>query len=273
MENFNKQLAEAFSTIKNKISKNYEVGVILGSGLGFFAKQIQVETEIPYEEIPNFPKSTVEGHSGKFVFGKVNGKQIVAMSGRNHFYEGYSIKQVVFGLKLMEKVGIKNLIVTNAAGGLNPRFKPGNLMIIDDCINFTFRNPLIGKNDEKEGPRFPDMSQPYSQELIKIAEEVSLETRVPTKKGVYLALTGPTYETASEVKMLQILGADAVGMSTVPETITCSHLGIKVLGISCITNLGTGISPHKLSHSEVSETANSVSENFSKLVTEIIGKI
>ncbi len=273
MEIFNKQLTEAFSTIKNKISKNYEIGVILGSGLGFFVKQIEAEFEIPYEEIPNFPKSTVEGHYGKFIFGKVGGKQIVAMSGRNHFYEGYSIKQVIFGLKLMAKVGIKNLIVTNAAGGLNPHFQPGNLMIIDDCINFMLRNPLIGKNDENEGVRFPDMSQPYSQDLIKIAEEASLSLRIPTQKGVYLALTGPTYETASEVKMLQVLGADAVGMSTVPETITCAHLGIKVLGISCITNLGTGISPHKLSHSEVSETANSVSENFSKLVTEIIGKI
>lgn len=273
MYNSDKNLAEAISVIQNKISENYEIGVILGSGLGFFANQIETEIEIPYEEIPNFPKSTVEGHSGKFVFGKVGGKRIVAMSGRNHFYEGYSIKQVVFGLKLMAEAGIKNLIVTNAAGALNTRLKPGDLMLIDDCINFTFRNPLIGKNDEKEGVRFPDMSEPYSQDLIRIAENSALDLQIKVKKGVYIALTGPTYETASEVKMLQILGADAAGMSTVPETITCVHRGIKVLGISCITNLGTGISPHRLSHAEVSETANSVSENFSKLITEIIGKI
>ncbi|MCC7431295.1 purine-nucleoside phosphorylase [bacterium] len=273
MENLEKELTQAINFVKNSTNFNASTGVILGSGLGFFAKTIKIEQEIPYSQIPNFPKSTVVGHSGKFILGEVEGKKIVAMSGRNHFYEGYKIKQVVFGLKVMASLGIKTLIVTNAAGGLNPRFQAGDLMVIDDHINLTFTNPLIGKNDKNEGVRFPDLSEPYNKNLIELAEKTALEIGIPIKKGVYVGLKGPTYETVSEVKMLQILEGDAVGMSTVPEVIVSVHLGIKVLGISCITNLATGISNHKLSHEEVSKTANNVSENFSKLISKIIRNV
>ncbi len=249
-----------------------EIGIILGSGLGNFADEIK-GIKIPYSEIPGFKFSTVQGHSGKLAIGEVDSKSIVAMQGRLHFYEGYSLSDIVYPIRVMSLLGINNFIVTNAAGGINRDFSPGDLMIIEDHINITGNNPLIGPNLDEIGTRFPDMSEAYNKNLIAVAEKSAEEAGIRIQKGIYAWSTGPTYETPAEVRMLRTLGADAVGMSTVPEVITARHAGMNVLGISCITNMGTGILEQPLSHQEVINTTAKVQKNFIELITNIIKKI
>lgn len=249
-----------------------DVGVILGSGLGELANEY-CQISIDYKDIPGFEASTVLGHKGKLVFAEINGKKVVMMQGRFHFYEGHSIQKVVFPVKVMKRLGVEKLIITNAAGGVNASFKPSDLMIITDHINFMGINPLIGINDDSLGLRFPDMSEIYTPEYVELVKKVGHETGVDLQEGVYLAFTGPSYETPAEVKMARILGADAVGMSTVPEAIVASWAGMMVIGISCICNSAAGVSTVGLSHEEVIAAANKAKDKFIKLVKEIIRKL
>jgi purine-nucleoside phosphorylase len=259
--------------LKEKYADTPEIGLILGSGLGVLAEEITNPVVIPYNEIPNFPVSTVEGHKGQLVFGELSGKKVVAMQGRFHYYEGYSFQQVTFPVRVMKQLGVQTLIVTNAAGGVNESFEPGDLMIITDHINNMGGNPLIGPNDSKFGPRFPDMSEAYDKEYRQLAKEIAQKLNIPVREGVYVANTGPIYETPAEVRMLRTLGADAVGMSTVPEVIVARHMGMKVLGISCISNMAAGILDQPLTHDEVIETTEKVRQNFLTYVKEIVRSI
>ncbi|MEQ6376258.1 purine-nucleoside phosphorylase [Bacillaceae bacterium S4-13-56] len=263
--------SEASHFIAQKINgKNPVIGLILGSGLGVLADEIDDAVTISYDEIPNFPKSTVEGHKGQLVVGILEGKTVMAMQGRFHFYEGYSMQQVTFPVRVMKELGINHLLVTNAAGGINESFQPGDLMIITDHINMMGTNPLIGKNDRAMGPRFPDMSQAYNRNLIQHAEKVAQDLSLKVQKGVYVGNTGPVYETGAEIKMLRILGGDAVGMSTVPEVIVANHAGMSVLGISCISNMAAGILDQPLTHDEVIDTTQKVKKDFLSFVKEIV---
>lgn len=259
--------------IKSKIGDfKPEIAIVLGSGLGELADEY-CEIKLAYSEIPGFPVSTVKGHNGNLVFAKVNGKNVIMMQGRFHFYEGHSMQTVTYPIKIMKKLGVETILITNAAGGVNPYFKPSSLMIIKDHINFMGTNPLIGPNDDTLGERFPDMSEVYTKSLREIAHTCSKNLNIPVEEGIYIALTGPTYETPAEVNMVRTLGADAVGMSTVPEAIVASYLKMKVLGISCICNSAAGISTVGLSHKEVLEAAEKAKTNFKKLVLEIIKSI
>ena len=249
-----------------------EIGIILGSGLGDFADDFD-SVKISYNDIPGFEKSSVQGHKGQLVFAEINGKKVVMMQGRYHFYEGYSMQTVTYPVKVMKKLGIKTLIVTNAAGAVDGRFNLGDLMLITDHINFMGTNPLIGRNDETLGTRFPDMSEIYSKELTDKAEDIAKRLNIKYQKGVYAATTGPSYETPAEIKMFRILGANAVGMSTAPEATVANYCGIKVLGISCITNYAAGVSDTPLNHQEVIDTADMVKENFKNLLSEILKSI
>lgn len=262
------QHAKAF--IEEKIDFQPKVGMILGSGLGELAEEIDEPVRIKYEEIPFFPVSTVKGHKGQLVIGNFQGKKVIAMQGRFHYYEGYSMEEVTFPVRVMKALGVEKIVVTNAAGGVNKSFTPGDLMIITDHINYGFDNPLIGRNHEELGPRFPDMSNAYDKDLIKKAKDVGNKLNINLKEGTYMLFTGPTYETPAEIKMADYLGADAVGMSTVPEVIVAVHTGLKVLGISCITNMAAGMLDQPLSHSEVIETSQRVKNKFIMLVKEII---
>ena len=246
-----------------------ELGIILGSGLGDFADGFD-SIKIPYNDIPNFEKSNVQGHKGQLVFAEINGKKVVMMQGRYHFYEGYSLQTVTYPVKVMKKLGVKTLIVTNAAGAISKEYAAGDLMFITDHINFMGTNPLIGKNDDTLGTRFPDMSEVYSKELIEKAVKIAENLDISYQKGVYVATTGPSYETPAEIKMYGLLGANAVGMSTVPETTVANYCGIKVLGISCLTNYAAGVSENPLNHQEVIDTANKVKESFKNLLSEFI---
>lgn len=250
-----------------------EIGLILGSGLGALANLIENPEYYTYDELPNFPTSTVEGHEGRLVIGTLQGKTVVAMQGRFHYYEGYKMEEVTFPIRVMKLLGVKTLIVTNAAGAVNTSFKPGDLMIITDHINLSGNNPLIGKNLDLFGPRFPDMSNAYNKELRKIAKNVANSINIDIKEGVYAMMSGPTYETPAEIKMIRILGGDAVGMSTVPEVIVANHCGIKVVGISCLTNMAAGILEQPLNHEEVIETSNKVKNNFITLMKTLIKEI
>ena len=234
--------------IKDKISDfQPEVGIILGSGLGDFASEFSA-VSIPYSEIPGFESSTVKGHAGMLVFAEINGKKVVLMRGRYHFYEGHSMQTVVYPVKVMKKLGVKSIIITNAAGGINPSFEPGDLMLITDHINLMGTNPLIGLNDDTLGTRFPDMSEIYKTKLIKTAEAEAKKLDINIKKGVYAAFTGPSYETPAEIKMLSMMGADVVGMSTIPEAIVANYCGMNVLGISCVSNSAAGVQSTPLNH-------------------------
>lgn len=270
---FIKKINEATRYIQDKVSIEPEIGIILGSGLGPLADELIDATKINYKEIPNFPVPTVTGHEGKLVIGKLGNKNIVAMQGRFHYYEGYSLEEVTFPVRVMKALGINYLIVTNAAGGVNKDFVPGDLMIIKDHINFASSNPLIGRNFAELGPRFPDMSSAYDNELINIASEVGKKLGIKLQKGTYMWFTGPNYETPAEVRMARLLGGDAVGMSTVPEVIAAVHSGLRVLGISCITNMASGILNQPLSHSEVVETSKKVKSKFIELVKNILFNI
>lgn len=267
------KIRESAEFVKGKIKGVPEIGIILGSGLGDLANSVENPTYVKYNDVPNMPVSTVAGHAGQFVFGKLNGREVVMMQGRVHYYEGNTMENVVLPVHIMRELGIKNLIVTNAAGGVNTSFVPGDLMIINDHINFAFNNPLIGKNEEEIGARFPDMSQAYNRELIALAKKTAEELNVKVVEGNYMMMTGPTYETPAEIRMVRLLGGDAVGMSTVPEVIAANHAGIKVLGISCITNMAAGILDQPLNHAEVTETANKVKTQFTALVSEIIKRM
>ncbi len=270
---FSSELQYALKYVRGKISSKPKIAIILGSGLGPFADELSDKIVISTSSIPNYPVSTVEGHAGKWIMGEFKGKPVLALKGRVHSYEGYSLQKVTFGIHLLAEFGIQTMIVTNAAGGLNRSFAAGDLMLITDHINLMFDNPLFGPNDNSLGPRFPDMCAPYSVKLQKLAENTALELGIKLQKGVLASLKGPTYETAAEVRMMQNLCADAGTMSTVPEVITAVYRGLRVLGISCITNLGTGMTPNKLSHEEVTEVAEHVKDKFFRLIKEIITRL
>lgn len=250
-----------------------DIGVILGSGLGDYAEALEDAVKLPYSEIPGFPRSTVAGHAGMWCCGTLYGKRVVMMQGRFHYYEGYGMKDVTLPVRVMQKIGVKTLIVTNAAGGVNLGYHPGELMVIGDIFSMTAQNPLIGPNLDAFGPRFPDMSCAFDKELRTLAHECANEQGFALREGVYAQMTGPTYETPAEIRMLRTLGADAVGMSTVPEVIVARHGGMRVLGISCITNMAAGILDQPLNHAEVTETANRVKGQFRNLLDRIIEKM
>ena len=249
-----------------------ETAIVLGSGLGDFADDY-CDVAVPYGEIPGFAPSTVKGHKGRLVFATIEGTKVVMMQGRFHYYEGHPIERVVYPIKVFKKLGVKNLIVTNAAGGINPNFRASDLMLITDHINFMHVNPLIGPNDDTLGERFPDMTEVYKKDLQKVALDCADKLGIKLQKGVYMALTGPNYETPAETKMVTMLGADAVGMSTVPEAMVANYCGIKVLGISCISNAAAGITGEVLSHQEVIEAANVAKDKFKSLLLEVVKSI
>jgi purine-nucleoside phosphorylase len=261
---------ETVNYIKNKTNFIPEYGVILGSGLGGFTQDIEVEYTLPYNDIPNFPVSTVEGHKGALVFGSIKGKKVVAMQGRFHYYEGYDMKQVTFPVRVMKYLGVKKLIVSNASGGVNHNYKVGSIVIIKDHINFMPEHPLRGKNDERFGPRFVNMSEPYSRKMIAKAKELASILNIKVEEGVYLGLQGPTFETLSEYKMVKALGADCVGMSTVPEVIVASHMELECFGVSVITDMGNEESIDTITHKEVLEAAGKAEPHVRNLIKELI---
>jgi purine-nucleoside phosphorylase len=264
------KIQQAARYINRILLETPKVGLILGSGLGVLAEEIQDPVIISYKDIPGFPASTVEGHAGQLVFGTLEGLKVIAMQGRFHFYEGYSLDKVTFPVRVMKELGIEALIVTNAAGGINTDLEPGDLMLITDHINNTGQNPLIGPNDPELGVRFPDLSTAYDAKLQELAKSAATRLNIPLKEGVYVWNTGPSYETPAEVKMLRHLGGDAVGMSTVPEVIIARHANIKVLGISCISNMAAGILDQPLTHDEVIETTEKAKEHFLAFVKRIL---
>lgn len=266
------QIQEAKTYLQDQGIEKPSVGLILGSGLGELADEANNKIEIPYEQIPYFPESTVEGHAGQLVYGDLAGKKIIAMQGRFHYYEGYSMQAVTFPVRVMKALGVDSLIVTNAAGGVNENFSPGNLMMITDHINLTGDNPLIGPNEDSLGVRFVDMSEVYDKAYQEIIQSVAQELNLDLKSGVYAGYSGPTYETPAEIQMARTIGADAVGMSTVPEAIVAKHSGLKIAGISCITNLAAGMQA-SLNHEEVVETTRRVREDFKGLVKGILESI
>lgn len=270
---FYKNILEAKNYINQNISIKPKIGLILGSGLGALGDEVENKILLNYSDIPNFPVSTIKGHKGRLVFGNLENSSVAVMQGRFHFYEGYSMKEIAFPVLVMNSIGINKIIITNASGGINTNFKPGDLMIIKDHINFVFDNPLIGKNIDSFGPRFPDMSYAYSETLINITKNLCEKNDIDIKEGVYISMTGPAYETPAEIRMARILGADAVGMSTVPEVIAASYAGMEVLGISCITNMAAGVLNKPLDHVEVVKTAEAVKDVFSKLIKLIIKEI
>lgn len=261
---------EACSFIRKETVRKPEVGLILGSGLGVLADHIEDAVTIKYEDIPHFPHSTVEGHAGELMIGTVGGTDVVLMKGRFHMYEGYAPELTAFPVRVMKELGVEKLLVTNAAGGVNTAFHPGDLMLISDHLNLTGRSPLMGPNDAAFGPRFPDMSDAYSRNLRMVAKRIAQDSGIPLQEGVYAGMLGPNYETPAEIRMLRALGADAVGMSTVAEVIVAAHTGIQVLGISCISNMAAGILDQPLSHAEVMETTEQVKEKFLGLVLALI---
>jgi purine-nucleoside phosphorylase len=272
MSTFDK-LTQATEYLKQYCSKKPRIAVVLGSGLGNFTNEIEVDNEIPYQDIPNFPVSTVEGHHGKLIFGSIGGKHIIAMAGRFHFYEGYSPEEVVFPIRVLKFLGIETLLISNAAGGVDPQLKVGDLMIITDHISMATINPLLGKNDDRLGPRFPDMSEPYRKELIAKAKEIAQRLHITVKEGVYFGVTGPTFETRAEYQMIHVLGGDAVGMSTVQEVIAAAHMEMDVFAMSVITDVGIREEENTITHEEVLEAAHAAEPKFSALFKELILQI
>lgn len=269
---FERSLAVA-QAVRERTDRVPTVALVLGSGLGAFADTLEDAVRIPYDELPDMPVSTVKGHAGRLVLGQRHGLGVVAMQGRVHAYEGLGLDDVVHGLRSMWQLGARTLIVTNAAGALNPGFAPGDLMVIRDHINFTGRNPLVGHNDDRLGPRFPDMSSAYTPELAARAHAVARAQGFALREGVYLGVSGPSYETPAEIRAFHILGGDAVGMSTVPEVIVASHLGMRVLGVSCITNMGAGLSDERLDHADVEKVATRARERFVGLLDGVLAEM
>ena len=265
------KIQETAAFLKSKMHTQPETAIILGTGLGSLVNDITEKYEVNYQDIPNFPVSTVEGHSGKLIFGKLGGKDILAMQGRFHYYEGYNMKEVTFPVRVMRELGIKTLFVSNASGGMNPDYEVDDLMIITDHINFFPEHPLRGKNIPY-GPRFPDMSEAYNKELIRMADEIAAEKGIKVQHGVYIGGQGPTYETPAEYKMFRILGADAVGMSTVPEVIVANHCGIKVFGISVITDLGVEGKIVEITHEDVQKAADAAQPLMTTIMRELINR-
>lgn len=264
------QVQEAAEWLKSRVDGIPAAAMVLGSGLGAMADELSDPVIFEYKDIPHFPVSKVEGHAGRLVVGQLAGKLVAVMQGRVHFYEGWTAEEVTLPLRVFGMWGIKNVLITNAAGGINPDFKPGDLMMITDHINYMGFNPLRGDNDDRFGTRFPDMSHAYSPQMQALIIKAARELNVPIKAGVYVAVAGPSYETPAEIRMFGRMGADAVGMSTVPETIVANHMGMNVGGISCISNLAAGISQHKLDHAEVKATADLVKEAFGNLVRKTV---
>jgi purine-nucleoside phosphorylase len=264
---------QAAAAVRSRCGALPETAIVLGSGLGDFADTLLDAIATPYADLPHWPSSGVVGHAGRLVIGNVRGQRVAALSGRAHFYEGHDLATVVFGTRVMGRLGVKRIILTNAAGGINTGFAQGALMIIDDHINMLGANPLVGPNDERFGPRFPDMSEVYSSRLRRIADEAAKSRSVPVSHGIYLAVHGPSYETPAEIRFFRTIGADAVGMSTVPEAIAARHMGMEVLGISCITNMAAGVLPQPLIHDEVMETARRVRGSFISLLEGIIERV
>lgn len=273
MVNQLQKINEAKEYLLKRINIKPAIGLILGSGLGDLADEIDNAIVIDYSDIPNFPVSTVEGHAGKLVIGQLEGKEVVAMQGRFHYYEGYSMQEITFPVRVMAAIGVKTLIVTNACGGLSPQLYPGALMIISDHINFMGDNPLIGKNEGELGPRFPDMSHAYDVELRELAHRVGRDLGIETHEGVYLAISGPNYFAKAELRMIIKLGADTIGMSTIPEVIVANHGGLKVLGISCVTDMAIPDSLESISHQQVMEMANKTKPKFIGLVKGILKEV
>ena len=271
---YTRQVQEAAAYVRSALGgRRPEIAITLGSGLGDLAERLDAPLTIPYKEIPHFPVSTVSGHKGQFVCGKLGGKEVLCMQGRFHYYEGYDLKQVTMPVRVMKLLSIDSLLVTNAAGGINTGFHAGTLMLIEDHLNLTGENPLIGENLDAFGDRFFDMTVAYDKEYRTLAKATAEELNIPLATGVYAWLTGPNFETPAEIRYLRTIGADAVGMSTVPEVLVARHSGIRVLGISCITNLAAGMTDNTLSHEEVKETADRVQNEFIRLVTGIVSRM
>lgn len=270
LKNMSEKIKESVDYISSLINKNPEVGIILGSGLGGLTREISIEKEIAYSDIPNFPVSTVEGHSGHLIIGQLGGRQVIAMQGRFHFYEGWSMEEIAFPIRVMKFLGIKILVVSNASGGLNPDFNVGDVMIITDHINLMGTNPLIGRNNNEFGPRFPDMKEAYDHSLINKAYEIASREGIHLKSGVYAGVTGPTFETPAEYKYLHIIGSDAVGMSTVPEVITARHMSIPVFAVSVITDLGVVGKISEVSHEMVLAAAGKAEPVMTKIITRLL---
>jgi purine-nucleoside phosphorylase len=273
LEGTYERVEEAAAAVRGICGQLPQTAIVLGSGLGDFAETLQGSVTAPYSTLPHWPASNVVGHEGRLVVGDVAGKRIAVLSGRAHFYEGHSMATVVFPTRVMGRLGVKQIILTNAAGGINTTFAQGALMIIEDHINMLGGNPLVGRNDERFGPRFPDMTEVYSPRLRRIADEAARARGVSVRHGVYVAVHGPSYETPAEIRAFRAIGADAVGMSTVPEAIAARHIGMEVLGISCITNMAAGVLPQPLVHDEVVETAHRVRGSFISLLEGIIERL
>ncbi len=267
------KIQETKQYIQSKYATTPTIGVVLGSGLGDLASKITVECELSYKDIPNFPVSTVEGHAGKLIFGQLGGKATVLMSGRFHYYEGYDMQQVTFPIRVMRALGVEHLFVSNAAGGMNKNYKVGDIVIIRDHINLFPEHPLRGKNDDRLGVRFPDMSEPYNLNTIALAEKMAKEQQLPVQTGVYIGLQGPTFETRAEYKWLHIIGGDLVGMSTVPEVIVAIHSGMKVFGASIVTDLGIRDEMNTITHEEVLQAANEAAPKLANLVEGIVASL
>jgi len=273
IEKYRHQIAEATGYIKNVLHTENPIGIILGTGLGGLVKEIAIEKEVAYADIPHFPRSTVESHEGKLLFGKLGGKEVLAMQGRFHYYEGYSMTEITFPVRIMYELGVRVLLISNAAGGMNPYFRKGDLMAIDDHINLIGTNPLIGPNLDEYGPRFPDMSEPYSKRLLELAEQVALDNKIKLHRGVYVAVSGPNLETRAEYRFLRTIGADIVGMSTVPEDIVAVHMGIEVLGISVITDECFPDALEPVNLPEIIATANAAEPKLTLIMKEIVNRI
>jgi purine-nucleoside phosphorylase len=267
------RITEAAEFLRGRGFGGGEVGLVLGSGLGAFAEQMSDSFAIAYGEIPYWPASRVIGHAGRLVGGTVHGRRVLALSGRAHFYEGYDLQTVTFAVRVLSRLGVRTLLLTNAAGGINTRFTQGALMVIDDHINLLGSNPLVGPNDDRFGLRFPDMSEVYSRRLRALADDTARAIGLEIEHGIYIAVHGPSYETPAEIRAFRTLGADAVGMSTVPEAIVARHMGMDVLGISCITNMAAGVLPQPLNHEEVMETTQRVRAEFVALLEGVIGRL
>ena len=267
------RLEEAAASLRPRVGEAPDVAIVLGSGLGEFAEHVEEAVVVPYTEIPHWPRSAVIGHAGKLVAGIRGNRRVAVLSGRAHYYEGHPMEAVTFGVRVMARLGVKVLLLTNAAGGVNTAFGAGALMVIDDHINLLGANPLIGPNDERLGPRFPDMPEVYSRRLRAAADAAAAERGLSLAHGVYVAVAGPSYETPAEIRFFRAIGADAVGMSTVPEAIAARHMGLEVLGLSCITNMAAGVLPQPLHHDEVMETARRVRHEFIGLLDGILARI